>query len=89
MNYDMNHTHMVKCALNYIQTTDLRSNNLTEPSEPTEANKSRPLPALVKAISCTLTRKKTINVNFIYKPKHKQYTFVTLKRNPLSIMKTN
>ena len=31
--------------------TDLKSNSRTDPSEPTEANKSRPLPALVNAKS--------------------------------------
>lgn len=71
----MNHTHVI-CALNYIQTTNLRSNSLTEPSEPTEANKSRPLPALVKAISCTLTKRKNNKCQFYMKPKNKQYTLL-------------
>ena len=33
------------------QQTNLKSNSRTDPSEPTEANKSRPLPALVNAKS--------------------------------------
>ena len=37
-------TNMVTC---------LKSNILTEPSDPTEANKFLPPPALVKAMSCT------------------------------------
>ena len=45
---DNTHKHDTTTPTN---TTYLKSNSRTDPSEPTDANRSRPLPALVKAIS--------------------------------------